>query len=272
MWLPLLRGAGVPTAVNVDGVEWERDKWGWLGKRVFLAGAHGTARWADRIVVDALAIGRVWSERFGVESSFIPYGADVVDGVDDAKVRQLGLEPGGYLLVVARLVPENNVELFLDALALLPPEVPAVIVGSANYDSPVETRIREVGRQRSSLRALGHVSDQELLAQLWSHAALYFHGHSVGGTNPALLQALGYGCPTLALDTPYNREVLQRDSHLVPRSPEVLASRIEALLSSDRERAELRTHGRSVVGERYRWADVCSAYRDVLVDLADRGR
>jgi glycosyltransferase involved in cell wall biosynthesis len=272
LWLPILRQAGIPCAVNVDGIEWERDKWGRVGKQVFVAGARATARWADRVVVDSLEIGRIWQERFGVGSTFIPYGADAVSALPDEKVRELGLEPGSYLLVVARLVPENNVELFLEALDLLPPDLPAVIVGSANYDSPVEVRLRRALAARPTLVATGHVSDQDLLAQLWAHALLYFHGHSVGGTNPALLQALGYGCPTVALDTPYNREVLQRDDQLVARSPRMLADRIRELLGDESARVALREHGRAVVSERYRWDDVCARYREVLVDLASRGR
>lgn len=272
-WLPILRSAGIPTAVNVDGIEWERDKWGPVGKRAFATGARLTARWADAIVVDAQEVGRVWRDRFQVGSTFIPYGADVVEAVGDDKVRALGLEPGSYLLVVARLVPENNVELFLDALDELPADVPAVVVGSANYESPVLRRIEHARRRRPNLLATGHISDQELLSQLWGHACIYFHGHSVGGTNPALLQALGHGSPTLALDTPYNREVLQRPDQLVPRSATALAQRIGSLLQDTDARHALGGRGRSTVSERYRWDDVCRSYRRLLIELAEgRGR
>lgn len=269
-WLPVLRRAGVPTAVNVDGIEWQRDKWSVLGKTVFKAGAAATARWADEIVVDAREIGRIWRETFDVPSTFIPYGADVTHGLGDDGVVELGLPPGDYVLAVARLVPENNVDLLLDALERLPADTPAVVVGSSNYDSEVERRVREVAARRPSFRALGHVRDQTLLAQLWANCGVYFHGHSVGGTNPALLQALGHGSPTVALDTPFNREVLVEDRHLVPADPAVLATRIEELLADEDLRRDLREHGRSIIEDRYRWDDVCRAYRDVLVELAGR--
>lgn len=275
IWLPLLRSAGIPTALNVDGVEWERDKWSRAGKTAFRLGAWATARYADRIIVDAEEIGRVWKDTFDVPSTFIPYGAEVTTGIGDARVRALGLEPSSYVLVVARLVPENNVDLLLDALERLDPMTPAVIVGSANYDSPIEQRVQQAAA-RPGVHALGHVHDQDLLTELWANCGVYFHGHSVGGTNPALLQALGHGSPTLALDTPYNREVLVDDEHLVGPDPAAVAERIASLLADPAARERFRRRGRDIVARRYQWDDVCAAYRNVLVEIAEaaatRGR
>lgn len=268
-WLPILRSADVPTVVNVDGIEWERDKWGRFGKAAFRFGAHATARYADQIIVDAEEIGRIWAETFGVQSTFIPYGADVRANVGSTRVRAMGLEPSTYALAVARLVPENNVDLFLDALDLVPGSVPAVIVGSSNYDSPVQRRLDRAVAQRKGLHALGHVHDQNLLSELWANCAVYFHGHSVGGTNPALLQALGHGSPTLALDTAFNREVLRDDEHLVPADAMVLGERIARILAEPGTRKHLADRGQSIIEERYRWDDVCASYRTAMVEAAE---
>jgi hypothetical protein len=104
-----------------------------------------------------------------------------------------------------------------------------VVVGSANYTSPTVTRLERLAARREAFRWLGHVNDRELLVDLWLHCDVYLHGHSVGGTNPALLQALGTGAPTLAFDAPFNREGMGSDEALFGHNSEVLA---EFILSS----------------------------------------
>jgi glycosyltransferase involved in cell wall biosynthesis len=267
-WFPMLRAARTPFAVNTDGIEWERGKWSRAGRAAFRAGAWMTARNANALICDSHAIGAVWQKTFGRDSIFIPYGAPVLSDVGRDRVEARGLGDEPYLLVVARLAPENNVELTLDALELLEDQAPrAVIVGSANFDSPIETRLRTM-EARGRVSWLGHVDDQQLLAQLWANSTVYVHGHSVGGTNPALLQALGAGAPTLALDTPFNAEVLPFPEDRYPCDVRVLADRVRSVITSPSRQQEMAQRGRSVVRERYSWDDVCRAYMDVLVRLA----
>jgi glycosyltransferase involved in cell wall biosynthesis len=271
-FLPLLKARGVPTAVNVDGMEWQREKWSGLGQKTFRVGAGLTARFATELVVDAEAIGDIWESLFGRRGVFIPYGADVLEPRDDTRVRALGLEPGAYGLVVARLAPENNIDLALDALEQASPDMQFVVVGSANYENSIEDRLRHLVDTRRGFHWLGHVHDQELLADLWAHCAVYLHGHSVGGTNPALLQALGAGSPTLALDTPFNREVLRRDDQLYPHDPAALAELMVRTVGDRDRRADLAAYGREVVATRYSWDSVCGAYLDLLVSLGTQPR
>jgi glycosyltransferase involved in cell wall biosynthesis len=272
-FLPIIQRRGVPAVVNVDGLEWERAKWSPLGRRVFKSAARVTARFARELIVDSRAIGRAWDDAFGRSGVFLPYGADVLPPRPAHRIEALGLECRRYALVVARLVPENNIALMLDALELLGDAVPAVVVGSANYDSPLEARLRGLVRSRPGFRWLGHVHDQELLADLWAHCGVYLHGHSVGGTNPALLQALGAGGPTLALDTVYNREVIGADDQLFPPDPAELAVRIKAVLGDAALQDELAGRGRERVRTDYSWEAVCEGYASVLRALAvDRTR
>lgn len=267
-WFPALRAARTPFAVNTDGIEWERGKWSRAGRTVFRLAATMTGRCANALICDSKAIGTIWLELFGRQSNFIPYGAPVRTDVAEDLLQANGLGGEPYLLVVARLAPENNVDLTLDALELLGDQAPrAVIVGSANFDSPIEGRLRAM-EAKGALSWLGHVSDQELLSQLWAHCAVYVHGHSVGGTNPALLQALGLGAPTLALDTPFNAEVLPHAEDRYPSDARVLAQRILAVVTSASRRESMTRRGRSIVRERYAWEDVCAAYMEVLCSLA----
>jgi glycosyltransferase involved in cell wall biosynthesis len=268
-YLPLMRALRVPTAVNTDGIEWERGKWGKIARRVFYWGAALTARFGDVLVADSRAMGRVWERLFGVESVFIPYGAPVLEHVGKGRITKLGLRERAYVLVVARLIPENNVEMALEALARMPERCQAVIAGSANSDSPLEDRLRELNREGHVLW-LGHVADQELLAELWANCGAYVHGHSVGGTNPGLLQALGAGAPTIALDTEFNREVIDSDEQLFPLDAEELARRLTALLADPERQSRFTAHGRAVVAGRYLWSQVSDAYLAAIEKAQER--
>jgi glycosyltransferase involved in cell wall biosynthesis len=141
-----------------------------------------------------------------------------------------------------------------------------VVVGSAGGNE-LEQQIR-AQHNPPLVHALGHVSDQELLSALWAHCGVYLHGHSVGGTNPALVQAMGLGAPVLALHTQFNREVLASEDMVVPLDPEVIARRAVALLRSPQLRADAANWGRRRVAEVYNWGAVCEGYETVLLKAA----
>jgi glycosyltransferase involved in cell wall biosynthesis len=264
-YLPVLRRAGTPTVLNTDGLEWERGKWGPVARAVFFRGAKLSASAATILVSDSEAIADVWERDFAVRPRFIPYGADVQEDLGSDRVKAIGVEPGRYVLAVARLIPENNVELLLDALDRMPDRAAAVVVGSATYGSPLEERLQHLDGI-GAFRWLGHVHDQTLLTQLWANCAVYVHGHSVGGTNPALLQALGAGAPTLALDTPFNREVILNDPQLFPQDAQRLSEVLAAVVADAPLRRSWRERGREIVRTRYRWDDVTRAYEQALRD------
>jgi glycosyltransferase involved in cell wall biosynthesis len=270
-FLPFLRARGIGTVLNVDGLEWERGKWGRAAQAAFRSGAKLAAKWSDRLVADSRAISATWLRDFGVEPTFIPYGADLVASNGSRRVTQLGLEHEQYVLVVARFAPENNIDLTLDAIDLLTPRPPLVVVGTGNYRSPLDSRLDRLEGRGEVLR-LGHVNDPDLLNDLWSHAGVYVHGHSVGGTNPALLQALAAGAPTLAFPSPFNDEVVGTPRLLYERAPSRLAHRVRDVLASPGVREEMRTLGRARIAAAYQWSDVCDAYERELSLVAERRR
>ena len=267
IYLRRLANAGIATCVNVDGIEWMRSKWGFVARHAFLRGARATARHANALVFDSRALGVAWRERFGRDGHFIPYGAPVLRDIGSSRLRESRLPLNGYILVVARVVPENNVDLLLDALAYLPTNPRVVVVGDANYEHATIRRLRHLADE-GRIHWLGHVDDQALLEELWANAGVYWHGHSVGGTNPALLQGLGAGAPTIALDTLFNREVLVHDDQLVPNDPVALGERIVQVLESPTIARSFRNWGQKVVRERYSWDGVCDQYQRLLNDLA----
>lgn len=265
-YLPLLP---CPSVVNPDGLEWRRGKWGRLGRGAFFVGALAVARYATEVVVDSEAIGRYWQRAFQRESTYIPYGAEVVSGHSTKRIADLGLRPGGYALVVARLVPENNVEMIVDAFVESNINHRLVVVGDANYNSPTVRHLHQASMSNQRIRRLGHVDNQELLADLWGNAGLYIHGHSVGGTNPALLQAMGHGAGVIAFRSPFNREVLRGESWLFSDAKE-LSEIWRRVLEDPHMLKQWQEDCQERIAKNYAWDDVCARYLSTLAKAAGR--
>ena len=256
-WLPLLRLRGIRTVVNVDGIEWERDKWSRIGKAVFKAGAWLTAKFADTLVFDAEAIGDYWRREFGRDGVFIPYGADQfppLELTDD-------FEPGAYVLLVARFVPENTLVEFIAAAKLVARTHDVVLVGSAPPEDPIRIAVEQAAATHSRFHWLGHVSDDTRLFALWQNAGAYFHGHSVGGTNPALVQAMALGSKIVARDTVYNREVLADAGVFVGVKPEEIS---EALLEMLDSAEDWSARARARADQFYNWDLVVRRYGETV--------
>ena len=265
-WLPILRMRGVKTIVNVDGMEWERAKWGKLAKKIFLWGAQLTAKWADEIIVDAQAIGARWAKEFNRDGLYIPYGGDVPS---DHEVEP-GLERRGYVLMVARFCPENSIQEFFDAVPYLAESFPVVIVGSSGHDGHFDARAAELAREYPRVQWLGHLHDDVRLFSLWQNAGAYFHGHSVGGTNPALVQAMACGAPIVARNTVYNCEVLKQAGIFVEAKSHEIAAALTALMKDPTRQADLSNAARVRAELAYSWTTVCSGYEAALDRLLVR--
>ena len=259
-WLPMLWGRGIPSVVNVDGIEWQRDKWSKLGKAVFKLGAQLTARFGDLLISDSKQIGAFWEKNFDRSSVFIPYGGDLPDKVEPMD----GLERRGYVLLVARFVPENTVAEFLDAAERITQRYPLVIVGSSGSGGPLEARVRSLSASNSAVTWLGHLADDQKLYSLWQNCGAYFHGHSVGGTNPALVQAMACGAPIIARDTVFNREVLLDGGLFVEPHPQDIANAVEALLSHTSLQESLSSRAQARARTWYSWEAICTQYEAAL--------
>lgn len=259
-WLPILRLRGVPTVVNVDGIEWERAKWGRLAKFIFKLGARMTAIFGTVLVADSKEIARRWQEEFGRACVFIPYGGDVGDYGD----AQDELPARGYVLAVARFVPENTISEFLEAARKLAGDHQVVIVGSSGYGGPLEDEVRRLEAESPNVHWLGHLADDKRLLSLWRNCGAYFHGHSVGGTNPALIQAMANGAPVVARDTVYNREVLGDDGVFCSPAVEHIEDAVRRVLESPAEQDRLTALSLARVQTGYTWETVCSAYEEEL--------
>lgn len=268
VFLPLLRARGIPVATHVDGLEWQRAKWGPVGRRYYRAAESLSVRWSDALIADARGIREYYDAEFGAETRLITYGAPRIDPEQTDQLPGLGLHRHGYHLVVARFEPENNVELIVGGYVRSEATLPLVVVGSAPYTDAYTQRVRELADDRVTL--LGGVWDQQLLDQLYAGALTYLHGHSVGGTNPSLLRAVGAATATIAFGVGFNKEVLGSTGRYFKDGDDLGAAVVEA------ERSPEQTVARGAeAGERaafYSWDEVARLYEQLCADLARDGQ
>lgn len=270
---PMLRMARVRTAINVDGVEWQRPKWAGLGAKVYRLAAWMATRWFDLVIADAKAMADVYRAEFGANSTVIAYGADPWHSRAPERVAQLGVAPGQYFLIVARMVPDNNVRLMIDGFVRTRSQRKLVVLGDVPYKDAYAESVRRISDPRVLFQ--GYVRDQDLLRELYCGAFAYLHGHEFGGTNPALLKALGAGCCVLALDTPFSREVLDGDRHGVyfPKDPEGVRAAVERIEANPELADRLRSGARQRIQDRYTWDRVVVEYEQACASVnAAKGR
>jgi glycosyltransferase involved in cell wall biosynthesis len=266
-FLPLLRMRGIPVALHMDGLEWRRSKWGPRGRAYYRWAERRGVRTADALIADAPGIADYYAHQFGVPTELIRYGAPIIEDAPDTGIRALGLEPGGFHLVVARFEPENHVLEIVEGYRQSRSKRPLVVVGSAPYSADYTKAVHAAGAGDDRVRFLGGVYDQHLLDQLYAHAFTYAHGHSVGGTNPSLLRAMGAGTAVIAYDVPFNREVLNERAWLFADAGDV-ARHYDAVESDADAVGRLGEEGRLRAIEMFRWDDVAAAYEDLALRLA----
>ncbi|WP_227425805.1 DUF1972 domain-containing protein [Pengzhenrongella sicca] len=266
--LPVLRARRIPVITHVDGLEWRRAKWGPTGRRYYRAAESLAVRWSDALIADAVGIRDYYDQEFGAPTELISYGAPILTDTPSDGLAGLDLEPGRYHLVVARFEPENHVEEIVEGYKRSGSTLPLVVVGSAPYADEYTRRVQQAADSR--VRLLGGIWDQGLLDQLYAHSLTYLHGHSVGGTNPSLLRAMGVGAPCLAYDVTFNREVLRGTGRYF-RTPDDVARLLEA---AEDDPAGERARGLAA-RERaadYDWDDVAASYEELCRRVAHQAR
>jgi len=262
--LPRLFGKKV--ALNVDGVEWKRSKWSAIGRRYFYSNAQIAGKICpDGIITDAIEMQRIYLEEFGTRSVCIAYGANIERSSDPDVVRHYGLEPFEYYLIASRLVPENNADLIVRGFERVRTNKLLAIAGDANYRSAFVDALKQTRDPR--VRFLGHVGNSEHVKELHCNCYGYIHGHSVGGTNPALLKAFGYSNLVLALDTPFNRQVVEGYGTLFKNDPDDLAAQLQRV-DDDREMAaRFRMRASQRILDQYTWDHITDQYEDYFYRL-----
>ncbi|MFB3778854.1 MAG: DUF1972 domain-containing protein [Bryobacteraceae bacterium] len=259
------RLAGIPTALNVDGLERKRRKWNCLAKAWYLISERLATFLPTVVVSDARVIYDYYLQRYRKASELIPYGAETgkVTGVET--LARLGLEPGRYFLYVSRMEPENNALLVREAFERVSTPFKLALVGDAPYAAAYLEKVRDTRDPRVVIP--GAIYGQGY-HELLSHALAYIHATEVGGTHPALIEAMGRGCLVLYLDTPENAEVAGGAG--IPFGND-LAAQLERVLSMpETERNQWRERAERRACERYSWESVTDAYERLFLRLTGK--
>jgi glycosyltransferase involved in cell wall biosynthesis len=255
---------GTPTLVNVDGLERKRKKWNWFGRKYYLLSEWLSTFMPAAIVTDAQVIQDYYATRYRKDSAMIAYGADVERRAEPALLGQYGLKPNRYILYVSRLEPENNAHLVIEAYEQVETDLPLVIVGGAPYAEEYIRRLKSTKDER--VKFLGFVFGQDYRA-LQQHAYCYVHATEVGGTHPALIEAMGAGNCALVLNTPENLEVMG-EAGISYGSGEDLARKLRWLLANPAVIGEYRQRAMSRVRQHYNWEQITDQYDLLLTTLA----
>ena len=261
-WMP--RVVGVPTLVNVDGLERKRKKWNWIGQHYYQLSEWLSTFLPTAIVTDAQVIQDYYATRYGKPSAMIAYGAEVARRAEPEALQKYGLQPNQYVLYVSRLEPENNAHLAIEAYRNLNTDWPLVIVGGAPYAEEYIAQLKRMADDR--VQFLGFVFGEDYRA-LQQNAYCYVHATEVGGTHPALIEAMGAGNCALTLDTPENREVLGEAGLLYGDAAE-LTELLQRVLTDPALIEEYRRRAMTRVLQLYNWEQITDEYEDLLAQLA----
>ncbi len=263
-WMP--RMFGIPVAVNVDGIERLRHKWNLLGKAYYRISEYFSVWFPTAIVTDARVIEHYYRKRYGAASVFIPYGAITEKPETRAALAELGLEPGGYFLYVSRLEPENNAHRVIRAFEKVRTSRRLVVVGDAPY---AQGYIRKLKSTRDARVLFPGAIYGRGYRELQANACCYIHATEVGGTHPALLEAMGLGNVVVANGTPENAEVLADAGILYRTNDEEDLARILQEIDDDPGKyVPLKLVARARVEADYSWQAVVIQYEQLFAALA----
>ena len=258
------RLVGMPVALNVDGIERRRKKWNRVAKAWYLVSEWLATFFPTTVITDAKAIEDYYFERYRKRSTFIPYGAELGKTAGREVPEKLGLEPGRYFLYVSRMEPENHPLEVRQAFESVRTPLKLALIGDAPYAEEYIRRVRDTSDARVVIPGAIY---GEGYRQLGSHCFAYIHATEVGGTHPALIDAMGRGALVLYRNTPENAEVAGDAG--IPFEPEELPEKLRVALEMPEEaRAALRQRAMERVREAYSWEAVTDAYESLLKRMA----
>ncbi len=268
-WVP--RVAGQRVVLNVDGLDWKRRKWGRFARWYIRSCERWAARFPHRMVTDSRRVQQYYQQRYGAESTYIAYGAEPVSAPPGPHLTRYGLEPGRYILFVGRLVPENCAHHLVEAFAELATDLRCVIVGDAPYAAAYIRSLRATSDPR--VLFTGYLFG-EGYRELLSNAYCFVESSEVGGTHPALLEAMAAGRCVVVNDTPENLETIGDAGFSYPgeMGDAGLRAVLERLLKDPALVVEQGARGRERVRARYSWDGVADDYEALFREVAGAPR
>ncbi len=262
IWFKLLpRKTGIVT--NMNGLEGKRSKYS-RPVRKFLKYAEKLAvNSSHRLIADSPAIQDYLWKTYNVSAEFISYGAEIFENPDPDCLKPFGVEPRKYFMLIARMQPDNNIEEVIKGVLESESEIPLVVVGNNENSFAKQLILKYSGNDK--IIFTGGLYDKNILDQLRYHCLCYFHGHSAGGTNPSLLEAMAASAFICAHDNPFNRDVVDANGIYFKTSQDVV--RIINNRHFDKNRSLFSSRNLHKIEKSHGWNQICEAYHKVFVNL-----
>ena len=253
----------IPIVTNMDGLEWARGKWNILLRNFALYCEKAAVNGSSALIADNEGIKSYLLRKYAKESTFIPYGAVLPEDLQGKFPARFGLARHKYYLLIARLEPENNIEAILDGYIASKAQEPFIVVGNRTTPYYRSILLRKY-RHNSKIVFTGGIYNYPELSSLRHYARIYFHGHSVGGTNPSLLEAMASNAFIAAFDVEFNRYVLNEDASYFSGPADV--SRIISNYS-DAVRAARIENNRNKILNIYTWENITRKYLETFENV-----
>jgi glycosyltransferase involved in cell wall biosynthesis len=266
IWQRLLPGRAA-IVTNMDGLEWKRSKYSSPVQSFLKRAEKWAVKGSDLLIADSRGIQTYLYEKYGRASTFIAYGA-TLSGTPDATVTgKYGLQPYSYNLLIARMEPENNIETILQGCLASEGQYKLILIG--NYSNKFGSYLKNKYQDPRAV-FLGPIYDLAALNSLRYYSNLYFHGHSVGGTNPSLLEAMASDALIVAHDNIFNRSVLEGDAFYFSSAADITALLDRRLRKSDH--TDLLANNTRKIREHYSWDEITRLLEDCLSEALRIGR
>lgn len=261
----LYRLKGIKNIINMDGIEWRRGKWTFL-ERIWLYINEKIGAWVgNHLVADHPEIKNHLTQFVAPDKiTVIPYSADLIKYADIKQIDQFGLKPGKYAILIARPEPENSVLEIVRAYSSKKRGMQLVVLGHYDPDTN-EYQKTVMNAAGDDIMFVGAIYNQIQVQALRFHARFYIHGHTVGGTNPSLVEALGAGSPVLAHDNKFNRWVAGKGAAYFKSETEC-AQKIDQLIASDQKIKIMKDASFKQYVSHFTWQQIHGAYEQLLMD------
>jgi hypothetical protein len=261
IWGPLFPASSM-IVYNLDGLEWRRTKYSKLTRRFLLYAEKLAVKFSDFYIADSPVIQSYFRKKYGIESEYIAYGAELFQDTDEEQLREYGVSAGNYFLLMARMEPENNIETILNGFTESDTDKKILVVGNASnkFGKYLQHKFSHDKRILFS----GVIYDQQKIHNLKFFSRLYFHGHSTGGTNPSLLEAMASRALIAAHDNAFNRQVLGEDA-LFFSGPGDITALVDKIPEGICRECMMR-HNQEKIRQEFNWPGIIAHYERYILN------
>ncbi len=260
---------GIPNVINMDGIEWARSRWGFTKQAILYINERFAAFFGTRLIADHPVIETYLRTRAPARKIItLTYGADPIEQAETDPVIALGLEPGHYFNLIARPIPENNILEIVQGFSARPRGYKLALLGKFLDEDPYHRAVKAAASDEVVFT--GAIYEPDRVKAIRFHSAGYLHGHTVGGTNPSLVEALAAGNPVIAHDNPYNRWVAG-DAAIYFTDSASFAEALEALIGSNERQAAMHAAAIARFHEEFTWDHVAGQYEALLREHLPKG-